>query len=357
MPNLDYFLSSVNHIYFEKNEKRDIEYFNNLFNEKIFYMLVKEDVIKPGNVSIKNIEYIPNKINLNEKKCIDLLSDNKKIIIHLNQSFFHFIYEALGVILLFLTLYPNLEIIFIVEHYNKFVDFVNFTLKAFDDYKIKYKLIRLNEEMLINNFFSYNNFMTYKETKNNFNLDIIQDFRHVNFAELIYNFFKPYLNYVKIPEKKVLVSRKKVPKGFEPIDRKYFIKPKYFSDKKRIDSEEELEKTFINLGYEIVYPEDFKSFEEQINYFHNVKKMVSLTGSGMTNCIFMKPQGTVIEINTALLIYSQNGYIKDLVQDLGWCMSYFKEHIHISIPNTKKSSYYIDLYINENKKLKEMLEE
>lgn len=351
MPNLNEFLLSIDPSFIEKSEQRDLNYFDDLFIKEFSCVHVIKRDYNNFDFLIKEMS---NEINLNEKEYKNFYSNNKKIIININRNFFHFIYERLGVILFLLPLYPDLEIIFTSEAFSfEDHDFISFTLKALDDYKIKYQIIFGNEKFLINNFYIYD----YPSKKINKNIFLNVNFKNINFADLVYNFFKPYFKYVEKPNKKVLVSRKKVVKELEITDGKYFIRPKYFPYDKRIDNEKRLEQTFINLGYEIIYPEDFKSFEEQINYFHNVKKIVSLTGAGLTNCIFMKPQGTVIEIHTTLLVFDKKENVFEHVQDLVWCMSYFKEHIHITIPNTKKSSSNIDLYINKNKKLKELLEE
>ena len=73
----------------------------------------------------------------------------------------------------------------------------------------------------------------------------------------------------------------------------------YISRKKRnkriILNEEEVIQTIDKFGFEIIYFEDY-SFEEQIKIASECNIIVSIHGAGLTNMLFMKAGGGVLEI-------------------------------------------------------------
>ena len=61
------------------------------------------------------------------------------------------------------------------------------------------------------------------------------------------------------------------------------------------------------MGYESIYaPEKFKNFEEQINYFNEVKTLVAISSSGLANSLFMQPQTTLFELQTNITTYNND---------------------------------------------------
>ena len=82
--------------------------------------------------------------------------------------------------------------------------------------------------------------------------------------------------------------------------KKYIDYPKNYL---RIDNEnkvvQELEK-FTQIDY--TQSKDFKSFQHQVSFFNETKVLISPTGSGLANCIFMQPGTLVIELLTPLVI-------------------------------------------------------
>jgi capsular polysaccharide biosynthesis protein len=63
---------------------------------------------------------------------------------------------------------------------------------------------------------------------------------------------------------------------------------------RKVINEEEVQSLVKNYGYEVIYPEDY-SFEEQVKLFAGCKTMIGLTGSGLTNMLFMQAESTVLE--------------------------------------------------------------
>lgn len=134
--------------------------------------------------------------------------------------------------------------------------------------------------------------------------------------------------------KKVYLSRKATNPGpktghEDPLSR--------FVDDTRIYDEPILEEYLSSLGYEIVIPESFKTFEEQIDYFSNVSCMISSTSAALTNMLMMPNGGTVIELKTPLIrkVYKRDGRLAnylDETHDLYVPLSYIKKHAYLSFP-------------------------
>jgi capsular polysaccharide biosynthesis protein len=133
------------------------------------------------------------------------------------------------------------------------------------------------------------------------------------------------------------------------------------SNDNRLDNEEVLEQYFESLGYEIVCPDDFNSFQEQLNYMYSVKKLVSVSGSGLTNSLFMQPSQTVVELVTPLCIPlddEDNPYKSILIEDLHHfysTMAFKKHHKYVALNNQEKSASSIINQIEKDPSLKQFL--
>ena len=114
----------------------------------------------------------------------------------------------------------------------------------------------------------------------------------------VYDFFLSSIDDLNIkPYIKAYMSRKKYHKTIDLFN----VHPGTVGHDNRILNEELLEDFLITKGYQIVVPDDFVTFEDQINYMYQVKTLISVSGSGLTNMFFMQPKNTVIEIVTPLL--------------------------------------------------------
>jgi hypothetical protein len=258
--------------------------------------------------------------------------------------------------------YPDLELVIDVTEVRGALttpewDFIGYFLKCLDKEKVKYTLVELKK----------------------FDIVYINDFTLLAFPfhsgarlDMLAEFFKKHVtNPKEEAHKKVFVSRGKM-NWRDPL--KDAVNFSYIDDN-RIDNHSEIEQVFKDLGFEIVYPEDFKNFQEQVDYFYKVKVMASLTSSGMVNGVFMQPGGTMIELVTPLITQSpvvSNEYLKNngidpkeyeldlnTVQEIHMFyhnLAFFKEHTYIGIPNYFRSSDKVRKFIDANPSLKEMLE-
>ena len=105
-----------------------------------------------------------------------------------------------------------------------------------------------------------------------------------------------------------------------------------FLDDLRIDNEDELEKLLRNNGFEIVDGETFTELEDQIRFFDQAKVIVALSGSGLTNSLFLREGTTVIELTTTQLVKKkiEFHYHFYLIATL------FTDKLYISIPNVSR---------------------
>ena len=102
-------------------------------------------------------------------------------------------------------------------------------------------------------------------------------------------------NYVKdksIPAtKKIFLSRK----NFQSRDLSKLTKGRLpYENDNRLDDEPKLQEYLKTLGFEIVIPEEFKTFQDQINCMYQAKMIMSTTSSGFTNACFMRPGSTMV---------------------------------------------------------------
>lgn len=64
---------------------------------------------------------------------------------------------------------------------------------------------------------------------------------------------------------------------------------------RKVLNEEELETLLVSCGFEIIQPDDW-TLAEQVNAFSECDTLIGIHGAGLTNCLFMPPGGTVIEL-------------------------------------------------------------
>lgn len=89
------------------------------------------------------------------------------------------------------------------------------------------------------------------------------------------------------PTEKVYLSRRKVSRSS--------------TTNLRVSDESVLEDYVESLGFRVVYPEDFGSYEEQLELLVATKVLMSATSSSLASSMFMAPGATVVELSTSLL--------------------------------------------------------
>ena len=172
------------------------------------------------------------------------------------------------------------------------------------------------------------------------------------------------------PFRKLFISRKMQGDKEDIYDAQNFS---YHNDN-RIDNHEELEKIFLDLGFEIVDTEVFSDFNDQIKLFKEAKIVASLTSSGIANALFMNNGSTLVEIVTPLITQSplaSSYYFEEvgidptdyeldinLVQEVHMFyhnLAFFKDHLYVGIPNYTRESAKIKEFIEAHPTLKALL--
>jgi capsular polysaccharide biosynthesis protein len=146
-----------------------------------------------------------------------------------------------------------------------------------------------------------------------------------NGIPLLYNYLiNKYNITAEIPNKKIYLSRKN-----------------YLSNDVRIDNEEALENYFIEKGFEVAYPEEIATFEEEFRLFNSCSTLVALSGSGLTSLIFMQENQKVVEIVSELMVGSSVTDDGTTIFDYGTHDHYrefslLKNHTYFSVSNLEK---------------------
>ena len=289
-------------------------------------------------------------------KSLSLISDKKKIFVSPIGAFFHMFSDTVAPLIQQYELDSDVDIIIDISvisrkifstNQSEFSDnsFTGFFIKALKDSGASVTLIDKYDYDVIN--------------INNFYINDYQFYVGDTYSAM-FNLFKNHIDYPDAsPTKKTYLSRKRIPSRVEIFTDKNNLE--VVSNDNRLDNEEVLEQYFESLGYEIVCPDDFGSFQEQLNYMYSVKKLVSVSGSGLTNSLFMQPNQTVIELVTPLCIPfddEDNPYKSILIEDLHHfysTMAFKKHHKYFALNNENKSSAAIIGQIENDLSLKQFL--
>jgi hypothetical protein len=207
---------------------------------------------------------------LGNKNILNLVDKDNKVLVHLDGDFFPFLFQDIPGILYFYSRikYRNFKIYIYTmkEDSVNYPSLKNFLIKYLTDINVKFEFLSKKDfdGISINNF-----------------VNIFSGFDPFS-ARLLNSKTRKYLKtYSPTPFKKVFVARNK-------------------NLAQRIDSDERVKSFFVESGFEIIYPEQFESFIDQINYFSDCKVIAGISGSGLSNCIFMKPGGIMIELSSPL---------------------------------------------------------
>jgi capsular polysaccharide biosynthesis protein len=269
-----------------------------------FYSDTQYIELKTNRLSIR---YSMFTVKSNTNSFLDFRSDNKKCIISLTPNYYHFIVENVGYILSMIELNPTIEFIFHRSFYEKDQpDYITYFLNKLTHKNIKHSIINFYDpvEISINNFY------------------VGEGYRKLSYPKTIYKFFKEDMLNVDVePFRKVYLSRK-------------ITESERSKDLQRMTNHDEIEKLFSELGFEIIQSEDFNSFMDQINYFYETKILISITGAGLGNMIFMQPKQTVIELFTPLT-FEKNNHQLHFFHHLN---ATAKNHTYVSIANIDKNS-------------------
>lgn len=284
---------------------------------------------------------------------IDLISDQPKVMVKLVGSYYHLYHDQLGEFFTQYELTPEAKFIIDITEVADFdvlPEYIKIFFKFLNDKKVDYISIDLRKvkQFNLNNFY-------YRNTETE-SLEIN------NPSVKIRNFAQHFIKDKEAPAtKKAFLSRT----NFQGRDLSALIKDRLpYSNDNRIDDEEILQEYFKSLGFDVIVPEDFKTFEDQINYFDKVNTIVSTSSSGLTNAAFMRPGSMMFELTTPLISFSSLGngvtepesQAQEEIHHFYHMMSVSLGHGYASISNKERSAKKIIESIEANKIIKGMLQ-
>jgi hypothetical protein len=299
-----------------------------------------ETIIRFG----KEINGFSNFNNLSEKndnedisKFLDIRSSRKKILFSGGYGIYNYFFTSIPSLLGLAKEFPDFIFIFdysMVHLERTAKTFVPFTKKILESLGIECYFITSNllPGVIVNNFIQINNgeVNTKKE-------DIVD-------ATTLYRALAKNKSDQK-PFRKVYLTRKNItPRNYDCIKEGLSTNIDY-----RMYEEHVLEEYFRGLGVEVVCPEDFKTMEDQINFFNEVSLIISVTSSGLTNSVFMQDGTTMLELVTS---FPQQYEIEDREECEGTetlhhiyhAVAYLTNKQYMSIPNyTRQARDIIDI--------------
>lgn len=285
---------------------------------------------------------------------IDLISDKPKVFVPVYLSFYHFYHDAFGEFLWQYEQMPDAKYIIditSIADINPLPSYIKMFFNFLNDKKVDYQPIdfRKINKMNINDFYFKNHESESPEINNP--------------SPKLYEMSQNYVKDKNVPAtKKIFLSRK----NFQSRDLSKLTKGRLpYENDNRLDDEPKLQEYLKTLGFEIVIPEEFKTFQDQINCMYQAKMIMSTTSSGFTNACFMRPGSTMVELITPLISFNRvgNGVTSPIssgqeeIHHYYHLMSQAMDHTYIGINNKTRSTDKIIETIENNKLLKAWLSE
>jgi hypothetical protein len=298
-----------------------IKNINPITSDDLFYF-------RPGVNMIKGYVDAPKAATIN------LIDGKPKLVVSIVNSFYHAVMDSMSELLYALEKYPDYNLVIDVSHIweglyadNSFWDVFNTFVETLREGGTEVNLVQLKKYEVI----------------------YMDNFRIVDFvyesgqkANLVYEFFKKKATDPDVtPYRNVFVSRALG----GPREDVIADGLSYLNDR-RMDDHEALEGYFADLGYEIIHAEKFNSFQEQLDYFYSAKTIVGITGSGLTNAVFMQPGGVMFEIVTPLIVpVPFPGEDKDItnpffvqeIHNFYKNIAYYQNHTFVCVQNPNRS--------------------
>lgn len=276
----------------------------------------------------------------------ELCSSNElKVLIHVSDRMYHVLLDTIPLVVKIHKLHPEARFVFYLRG-NPGAEETNMFHKC---------LIDVLEELGASYFLIYNEYGTphspvYKVT-NFICLDHVKYNIHDAISLLDVKAAVDLIKrmYVKseglVPNKKVYLTRPDMPKTF--YKQTVFTDDGSYPDDLRIYEEEKLKEYFLGQGYEIVTPEKkFQSFAEQVQFMSEVSELAAVSCSGLTNSLFMQPNGKVIEIMAEVVTEKYvlpDGRLatNQMLPTEYFPLSFIMGHTHRMIPTNRDSDVAI----------------
>jgi hypothetical protein len=289
-------------------------------------------VVEESTLDLKNNYKQDFLVSTNE----DMVSEEPKVLIYINEYFYHFFIDSLAVLLKLFRQHPSFHFVVYLQKCNPgdtYDKFLVLLFKILNSLGVRYTAISIMEKGKWAPVYKFKNYILIE------NLDISQSFPDIEYAaDMAIRCSVPDgldLEAVTVePYRKVYLTRGDAGRYIGSLPDDY----EYYKDDIRMENEFKLMEFLANLGYEVINPETkFDSIMEQIMYMREVKSLVSVTSSGLANSIFMQPNQLVVELKAELVQF--RGVGEDLpdqhLHNFYPPLSFMRGHKHLSISSNR----------------------
>lgn len=282
---------------------------------------------------------------------LDLVSDEVKVLISVDGTFYHFFMDSLPEILKIHRDYPERLIVlyFTVKHYSKFhkdiADLLTLILEGegvrhkkvfstFNEGRHHDPVCKINNYIIVEPYYAYDR-----------NITTFVDLEYT--TDLVVKYSREALGLTEKPTawRKLYLSRGEDPgAAVGPVQEGY----KFYKDDLRMNNPQELEEFFKSNGYEVVNPEqDFESIFHQVSYMSEAKVIASITSSALAAMIFMNPKQVVIEIQAEVVKVVRNSDDEEVVPSQSVhpvysMLAFMREHLVLTVPSRRDPAKVIE---------------
>jgi hypothetical protein len=226
----------------------------------------------------------------------DLRSDKEKLVINFHPSIAHAIQDSFSMIAAWAEINPNSEVVILVRSMEGDLRATTFNTDIMD---VAIEILQsLGLSVVLANsgsFFLVNKFTIITSI----NGSVLK-------SKNLYDAVERFLDVISPADPsanaKLYISRSKMkPRNFMFEDDHVNV----LLDDKRVMDEDYLEEVFKEMGFEIVYAENYSSFKEQVSKLRTAKVVAGVTGAGLTNFMFTSSSvknRTLIEIATPVVL-------------------------------------------------------
>jgi hypothetical protein len=285
--------------------------------------------------------------SVNHLDLIDLpgvTPDELKAVVYVHDKFYHFFVESLPLILKLHKIDKKIKFILYIKmsediNSQPFLDVLFDVLK---DLEVKYLVVNSTSKDKFFPACKISNFIRTDETV--FNLHSELSLKDVEYAMSVLK--KKYLDVElesREPFRKIYLAMGSSAKEFGDV----YTSDGSYGDDARMNDEHKLQEHFLAAGYEVFMSEEkFATIPEQIKYMSEVAVLASVSSSALTNSLFMKPGGQVIEIVAEVVVPSgvdDKGYVKtrQAIPAEYSPLSFLMGHTHLMIPTNRDADLAI----------------
>lgn len=264
----------------------------------------------------------------------ELLSDELKVLICIEDRMYHFLADHLPLIYKLYRLNPDIRFVLYINKSIKELDVNIFQDCLFDvlhSLDAKYTVIENDPDSDYSPVYKIANYITTDQRVfgHNQNLSLLDVRDAINYVKDLYlSDIEPVEPFRKIYLARTFSDRELG--SIRSTDDGY-------TDDIRMYEEEALSNYFKEAGLEIVYPElRFKNLRDQIQFMSEVKTLVAVTASGLSNGLFMKPGQKIIEILAEVVTVrtlDEEGYVvlDQILPSEYQPLSFLMGHTHVMV--------------------------